>query len=175
MKAYIFHGIEGHPQENWFPWLKDELNKIGIPTEVPQFSNTNFPDRDIWLKEAGELNIDQDTILIGHSLGAVLALRMLEAGHKAKAVYLTAPFLNDLGWPVLKDSKFFADSFDWEKIKSSCAQIEVMGSINDPYVPTEQVREVGEQLGTKAEILDVYKHFNMTEFPHLLEKIKLLK
>jgi predicted alpha/beta hydrolase family esterase len=174
MNAYIFHGTEGYPEENWFPWLKDELNKIGIPTEVPQFSNSKFPDRDTWLKEASELKIGSDTILIGHSLGAVLILKMLERDTKIKAIYLVAPFLNDLGWQSTEDSHFFDQSFDWQKIKNNCLHIEVLGSINDPYVPTEQVREIGEHLGVKVEILDVYKHFNMKEFPYLLEKIKLL-
>jgi hypothetical protein len=27
MNAFIFHGTEGHPQENWFPWMKEKLFK----------------------------------------------------------------------------------------------------------------------------------------------------
>jgi hypothetical protein len=33
----IFHGTEGYPEENWFPWLKKELERRGCRVFVPQF------------------------------------------------------------------------------------------------------------------------------------------
>lgn len=35
--AIIIHGTEGYPEENWFPWLKNELELIGYNVIVPQF------------------------------------------------------------------------------------------------------------------------------------------
>ena len=37
MNVFIFHGTEGHPQENWFPWLKEKLEANGCKVFVPQF------------------------------------------------------------------------------------------------------------------------------------------
>lgn len=110
---------------------------------------------------------------MGHSLGAVLILRMLERGQRAKAVYLAAPFFNDLDWEVLKDSLFFTKSFDWDLIKKQCPHFEVFASKNDPYVSVENVEKVAKNLGVNTEVLDVEKHFNTKEFPYLLERIKL--
>lgn len=174
MNAYIFHGTEGKPQDNWFPWLKKELDGIDVQTEVPQLPNSDKPDINAWLTSAATFNTGEDAVLIGHSLGAVLILRMLERGHKAKAVYLAAPFLNDLDWEVLKESLFFADTFDWNLIKKQCAYFEVLASENDPYVSVENVAEVADNLGIESQILDVNKHFNTTDFPYLLERIQSL-
>jgi len=171
MNAYIFHGTEGTPEENWFPWLKDELEKTGVETTVPQLSDSKHPDMNKWLTEASSFKTGPDTVLIGHSLGAVFILRMLERGHQAKAVYLVAPFLTDLGWEVLDKSLFFADTFDWHHIKKQCGHFEVFASKNDPHVPVEDVEAVAEALEVKNQVLDVNKHFNITEFPYLLERI----
>jgi len=27
VNVFIIHGADGHPKENWFPWLKSELGK----------------------------------------------------------------------------------------------------------------------------------------------------
>ena len=29
MNFIIIHGIYGHPEENWFPWLKNKLEGMG--------------------------------------------------------------------------------------------------------------------------------------------------
>jgi len=172
--AYIFHGTEGNPQENWFPWLKKELEEVGVETIVPQLTDSAHPNMNEWLTEASTFKTGSDTILIGHSLGAVFILRMLERGHKAKAVYLVAPFLHDLGWDVLEKSLFFADTFDWYKIKKQCGHFEVFASKNDPYVSIEDVESVANGLEVKNQTLDVKKHFNVTEFPYLLKRIKTI-
>lgn len=41
--TYIFHSTKGNPQENWFPWLKEELEKTEIETTVPQLSGSAHP------------------------------------------------------------------------------------------------------------------------------------
>ena len=33
----IIHGTEGYPEENWFPWLKKNLEERGYNVTVPQF------------------------------------------------------------------------------------------------------------------------------------------
>src|SRR3989344_5415266 len=35
--VFIFHGIYGSPDENWFPWLKKELEERGVIVHIPHF------------------------------------------------------------------------------------------------------------------------------------------
>ena len=47
--AIIAHGIYGNPDENWFPWFKEKLEKLGIETYVPFFpTKDNLKPKDWW-------------------------------------------------------------------------------------------------------------------------------
>ena len=174
MNCLIFHGTDGHDKENWFPWLKKKLDDLGIKTEVPNFPNSNKPKLEDWLNHLKSYQINEDTILIGHSLGVALILKLLENGVKIKAVFLVAAFCDDLNWDLLKESNFFKGDFNWEEVKKSCSCFEVLTSKNDPYLKIEDGDKVANNLGVENQIIDAYKHFNMEEFPLLLEKIKKL-
>lgn len=76
---FIFHGTGGYPEENWFPWLKEELEKEGMKVFVPQFPNPDKPKVSEWLNTLKEYEryLNEETILIGHSLGGIFLLRVL--------------------------------------------------------------------------------------------------
>ena len=80
--ALIIHGTEGYPEENWFPWLKQELEKRGYEVFVPQFPSPPKVPAKIaeWFDvlKNYEQHVNGDTIIIGHSLGGVFTLRILE-------------------------------------------------------------------------------------------------
>src|SRR3989344_2126006 len=92
--AFIFHGTEGYPEENWFPWLKEKLETKGLKVFVPQFPSPPIVPSKIseWFDvlKNYEQEINEETILIGHSLGGVFTLRLLEKlSRPVKAVFLT--------------------------------------------------------------------------------------
>lgn len=180
--AFIFHGTEGHPEENWFPWLKEKLEAKGCKVFVPQFpSPPVVPAKiDEWfavLKKYGEY-ISEDTILIGHSLGGVFALRVLEKlEYPIKAVFLTGTPIGVK--PILnydRDNGFSGFDFDWRNIKTKAKYFAVYHSDNDPYVSLGNGEQLAKELGVKLTFVPNAGHFNKkagyTSFPELLKKVQ---
>ncbi|MBU0458276.1 alpha/beta fold hydrolase, partial [Patescibacteria group bacterium] len=136
--AFIFHGTGGHSEENWFPWMKKELIKLGYDVIIPNFPEPDNPTPDNWYPVIDELKekVDSDSIVIGHSLGGAIALRFLE--RIKTPVKITAIVSATLGIPPIKyiegDSPFLEGGFDWDRIKSHSKNFLVFHSDNDPYV-----------------------------------------
>jgi len=183
MNAFIIHGSFGSPEENWFPWLKAELEKLGVEVFVPRFPTPEGQNLENWLKvfEEFEGKINEETVFVGHSLGPAFILNVLEGlNKKVKAAFFVAGFLGSLGNAEFDEiNKTFAvGEFDWEKIKANCGKFFVFYSDNDPYVSREKALELAGNLGVEAELVQGAGHFNeaagYTKFGILLERIKSL-
>jgi uncharacterized protein len=164
--VFIFHGTEGYPEENWFPWLKQELEKHGCAITVPQFPSPPVVAAKIseWFDvlKKYESQINENTILVGHSLGGVFALRILEKRTEPiKATFLIGtpigvePILN-----MKRDISFSGFEFDWPAIKEHAGHFAVFHSDNDPYVGLENGRQLAKNLGVKLTLVPNAGHFN---------------
>ncbi|MFA6549929.1 MAG: alpha/beta hydrolase [Candidatus Gracilibacteria bacterium] len=180
MDFFIFHGTGGYPEENFFPWLKVELEKLGHNVTVPQLPDADKPDFDKWFNflEKYEKDFGPDMVLIGHSLGGAVLLRELEKiPNKVKATFIIAA---PIGVSVTKyyetDKPFIAHPFDWAKIKNSAEKFVVFHSDNDPFVQLINGQELAKNLGIDLMFVPNAGHFNTasgyTKFELLLQKIK---
>lgn len=179
--VFIFHGTGGHPQENWFPWLKAKLEAEGLKVFVPKFPTPEGQSLKAWLKVLESLRgkINQNTIIIAHSLGAIFLLRLLERlEHPIKfAVFVAGivgvkPITNYDG-----DFKFSNGfEFDWTKIKQNAKNFFVYHSDNDPYTCIENGKRLAENLGVELTFVPKAGHFNSkagyTTFEQLFGNIK---
>jgi len=182
--VFIFHGTEGYPEENWFPWMKEQLEAKGCNVIVPQFPSPPVIPAKIseWFEvlKNYEQYINEDTILIGHSLGGVFALRLLEKlGHPVRAVFFVGTPIGIR--PIAnydRDSSFSGFDFDWEKIKNNSKSFSVFHSDNDPYVGLENGKELAKTLGTELTFIPNAGHFNTKagylNFPDLLKKVEAI-
>ena len=120
-KIFIIHGAYGHPKENWIPWLKLELEKLGLNVVIPKFPTPENQSLENWQKIMETYDIESDDILIGHSIGPALILHLLET-YKAKAAFLIAGFIGALCFDEVDtiNASFFKNPFDWNKIKQNC-------------------------------------------------------
>ena len=178
---FIFHGTEGYPQENWFPWLKEKLEAKGCKVFVPQFPSPAGQPASVaaWFDvlKNYEQYINEETILIGHSLGGTFTLRILEKlTHPIKAAFLIGTPVGVL--PILnydRDNSFSGFIFNWDKIKITAKQFTVYQSDNDPYVSLGNGEHLAKNLETKLTFVPNAGHFNTkagySKFPDLLEKI----
>jgi len=178
--VFIFHGTAGYPEENWFPWLKRNLEALGCKVVVPQFPTPKNQSPENWFNvfEKYKKDFTPDTILIGHSLGGTFLLRLLEKSDiKIKASFLVAapigvqPIKN-----YLTDKPFLDQPFNWKKIKEHCQKFFVFHSDNDHFVPLGNGEQLAKNLGTKLIFISGCGHFNKAagfdKFKLLLEKIE---
>jgi predicted alpha/beta hydrolase family esterase/HD superfamily phosphodiesterase len=180
-KALILHGTNATPQSNWFSWLSDELNKLGYDVWLPQLPDADKPNVHTYnnfLLNNPDFVIDSDTILVGHSSGAVEILSLLQnVPNKTivSDVYLVSAFTDNLGWDVLDG--MFLEQYNYEVIKEKARSFTLFHSDNDPYVPLEQAKYIAEKLGGTLFVKPGQGHFNLEnspkykEFPELLELI----
>lgn len=179
----ILHGAGNDSQGNWFPWLKKELEKKGYKVWVPDLPNSEKPIQKEWLETVKDWEFDEESILIGHSSGATLILRILEnltAGIKVKKVILVAGPIDkgiiEKFW-VYKEN-ITRNPFNWQKIISSSEEFVLIYSENDPYdCGIRHGKLLLEKVGGKLIIRKGEGHFNLEagekykEFPEILELI----
>ena len=181
MSVIIIHGTKGYPDRNWFPWLKKELEKLGYKVFIPKFPTPENQNLENWLVvlEGYREYIDENTILVGHSIGAAFILDVLERlDHPVRAAFLVAGFIGVLGHPgydELNDT-FANKRFDWGKITRNCKRFYVFNSDNDRYITLEKGNELAKNLGTELIVVKGAGHINQesgyTKFDLILEAIK---
>ena len=182
LRVIVLHGAHGGPDTNWFPWLQAELKIEGIEVLRPRFPTPKGQSLEAWLNTC-DLAVESlplaPTILVGHSLGAALALRFVErAAEPFAGLFLAAPFIGALGLPDYDtiNHSFFSGSFDWAGIRErKGSAVRCWAGDNDPYVPLSRSQEVADRLGTPLEIVPGGGHLNseagFNAFPQLLDTI----
>lgn len=175
-KALILHCWLGSPEGDWYPWLKKELEKKGYEVWVPELPTmaSNKPEMGSMLKMIKESKfVDKETIVIGHSLGAVLMLRLAERVKFAKGIALAVWDYNDL---TPEHQSFWEEMTDHKTIIENVPEWVVLLSDNDPYVTKFIGNEVAGRLGAKVVEVGEKGHFlakedGITEVPEILELV----
>ncbi len=93
-KVYIVHGYTASADKHWFPWLAQELAKIGVECYRLNMPDSSSPNPDKWLRHLEEhVTIDDETIVVGHSLGCITWLNFLARNFlKPKAAIFVSGF-----------------------------------------------------------------------------------
>jgi len=136
--------------------------------------NRTFPDNvraraAIWLPFLEELGADAQTVLIGHSSGAVAALRYAET-HRVLGSVLVGVCHTDLGDPGERASGYYRAPWRWDDIRRHQEWIGIFQSADDPCIPVDEARFVAAQLRCSYfESTDRGHFVDRAPFPELVQ------
>jgi predicted alpha/beta hydrolase family esterase len=137
----------GTPRDSWFPNLQQEFEKLDIKVIAKDFPDNNLARAQYWLPFIKELGADENTILIGHSSGAVAAMRFAEENKIFGSVLVSACY-TDLGDGKEKQSGYYNTPWKWEKIKMNQKWIIQFASTDDPWIPISEAHLIKKKLNT---------------------------
>lgn len=139
--------------------------------------NRTFPDNvraraAIWLPFLTELGADAHTVLIGHSSGAVAALRYAET-HRVLGSVLVGVCHTDLGDAGERASGYYRAPWRWNDIRRHQQWIGIFQSADDPCIPVAEARFVAAQLRCSYFESTGRGHFvDRAPFPELVQFVR---
>jgi len=175
--AYVLinHGWTNvRPSDHWQRRLAVALRSQGHQVFYPAYPNTMEPTFEAWSwLLVNELEILLETrgdsadevVVIGHSLGNVLWLKaavdgLLPAGFSADRLLMVAPpeRANIEALPSFNISA--TDSQVAEALRGSAKDITLLGSDNDPWIPSGIQQAIGDPLGLTALVIPGAAHLS---------------
>ncbi len=173
MKFILIHGYKSGPKLNFWPWLIDELKKRGHEVVAPQLPDAENPDEQAWteaLLEEGK-NVDDETIVIGHSLGGAMALRFLEAVEARSTP--KACLLISTPWMIQSDKfrGFFMSELDFEVLMWKVSRFALLHSKDDDVIPFDHAQKYEKVLHAKLHETEEAGHFKGESYPVMLKVI----
>lgn len=173
MRIVLIHGYNSGPDQNYNPWLAEQLRAKGFEVIAPKLPLEGEPDAmlciDALVQAVGRL--DDKTIIVGHSLGAVLALRYIEAAEAAsipRAVVLVgAP------WQTKSEKikNLFLSEFDYDVVAWKAKEFVIVHDKEDKLVPFDHALKYQKMLNGELVETTSNDHFMDAQYPILLETI----
>lgn len=182
-KIILIHGnggsVEssgGSASQDWFPYAQREFEKLGIATVARDFPDPVYAREKFWLPFLkDDLGADEHTILIGHSSGAIAALRFAEQNQIYGSV-LVGSYYTDLDNEQEKKSGYFNRPWQWDKIRANQQWVIMFSSADDPWVIIDEPRYVAQQLKAEYHEYTNRGHFGgdrpNPDFPELIAAVK---
>lgn len=183
-RVIIVHQWYGHPESDWYPWLKASLEEKGFHVEVLAMPDPDKPTIQEWVSflENHVGDVDNHTFLVGHSIGCQTILRFLQelpesttiggAVFVAGWVHLTSAVTDDETENTIA-RPWLDTPIHWDTVKAHLPQSVALFSDNDPYVPLQDAEIFEKKLDSQIHILNKKGHFTtddgITELPEVLK------
>jgi leucyl-tRNA synthetase family protein len=166
---YLFiHGWEGSSSSNNLPTIKEFFETLGLKVQIPTLpnsSNPNIGEQARFVLENCEM--DENTIIIGHSLGVSVGLNVIQnLDFKIKKFVSVAGFVSNdfkkenLPQGITDPFDISKQNFDFELIKSKVGEFKGIWSDDDQFITLNQTNFLGNSLGFETKKVSGYKHLN---------------
>jgi predicted alpha/beta hydrolase family esterase len=181
--AIIIHGMPSREEyesaggnfrstQHWLPWLQEKLISKGVNASALEMPKPYDPDYEKWRNVFEKNDINNQTILVGHSCGGGFLVRWLSENKvNVGKVVLVAPWTD----PTKElETDFFNFTIDPDLVSRTLG-VTVMYSIDDDEVILKTVNEIKVALPQASFIEFTNKgHFTLedmgtVEFPELLD------
>lgn len=170
----ILHGWKSTSKSCFIPWLKRELEERGHEVVSFDLPHPYLPDV---IEQAehvlSQVKFDENTVIIGHSLGSVVSYRILE---KLKKPIKRLVLVGGLIEPKFRDKERLAAKylmswkFDLEKIKKNVGKIVILEDENDVIIAEGESTIIQKNLGGESYRVKAEKpHFCGTVEPLVLD------
>lgn len=183
MRVLVVHGYTSHCNAEWFPWLKEKLEGEGIQVIIPEMPNSDAPVLEKWLSCLDNVipNLDENTILVGHSLGCITLIRyLLKQNRRVRGIILVSGFIGENPMKIQTNelSEFTKEEIDVDRLQKLADTRITITAENDNIVPTNATQSMAKKINSELIVLREGKHFiamdGYTSFPLVYEKIKKL-
>ena len=161
----------------WFPWLQQKLILSGVPSQVPSFTNSWLPARnyaaDVDILRRQDIN--ENTILIGHSCGGGLLVKYLSENPNIKIGHLifVAPWID----PQHQFPQYFNNFEPDPELANRVKSMDLFYSMDDHYGEMiirgcEQLQKIYPEMHVQT--FTDRNHFSgdMTRFPEIWDLCK---
>jgi predicted alpha/beta hydrolase family esterase len=159
---------------HWLPWLQKQLLINNIFAQTPEMPEAYNPNYEEWSREFSRFEINEETILVGHSCGGGFLLRWLsENKAKVRKLILVAPWLD----PIRNKTTSFFDFKIDQDVEERIGEIHLLASKDDATDILESVEIIKNKISKISyhEFLDhghfIYSHMKTDKFPELLNYI----
>lgn len=167
---FLIHGYTAHPDDNWFPWLKKEIQKEGLDITLLDMPNSQSPNISEWDSYCDQTISKVDGItIIGHSLGCIEALRFVER-HEIKEVNLIlVSGFDEKTYTLPQLSEFTDKPINYLNVLPKLNQAVVISAFDDDIIPYTYSQALARHLNCKMILMPKGKHFidrdNVLELP----------
>ena len=180
-KIYIVHCWDGSKDDGWYPWLDENLSNENNKVFRFNMPNTANPKIDEWVSFLDQQidNLDENTYLVGHSIGCQTILRYLESKDVTKigGILLVAPWLDLLDYAIEDEESYdtampwLTEKIDFEKVKKFTNNIHCIFSDNDYFVSIDQKEKFERLLDAKTLVVSGKGHISGEDGVNELDEI----